>query len=176
MSVNNHSRCIEYDGELGYPDLRCDECKKREQPPIQPAGDVVDDTISAMIATYREDESGKFKPVRDRMTDAYQVARAQVIAERDAQWEKATREMFTEFPDLFQCADVDETVKCLRARLAQADKPRTPAERVTVKNTERYWIVYRDGEEVVHFHQNIYGEKDAERYAAGLRAELEKAQ
>jgi hypothetical protein len=151
-------------------ELRCLGSTWPEQlcePPVQPAGDVVDDTISAMIATYREDESGKFKPVLDRMTAAYQVARAQVIAERDARWEKAVRDTWHEMPVHLRDHGPDFSAKT-RARLAQADKPRTvTVEYVSASNTFGY-TVFVDHEENALF----TCKKDAERYAAGLRAEI----
>jgi hypothetical protein len=150
------------------------------QPPVQPAGNVVDDTISAMITTYREDESGKFKPVRDRMTDAYQVARAQVIAEAlDAVSKIDIGKPIGAVNPIGWAAGWNsashwwrEKIKEIRARLAQADKPRTPAERVEVARVKLtgHWAVYQDGLRIAD--ADFIHKHNAERYAAGLRAEI----
>jgi hypothetical protein len=158
-----------------------------EHPPVQPAGDVVDDTISATIATYREDESGKFKPVRDRMTDAYQVARAQVIAEAlDAVSKIDIGKPIGAVNPIYEDGWAAgwnnashwwrEKIKELRARLAQSDKPRTPAERVTIHEAPDRFTIVLDGSFEAELPQPGYCRKDAERYATGLRAELEKTQ
>jgi hypothetical protein len=140
-----------------------------EQPPVRPA-DVVDDTISAMIATYREDESGKFKPVRDRMTAAYQVARAQVIAEAlDAVSKIDIGKPIGAVNPIYEDGWAAgwnnashwwrEKIKELRARLAQADKPRTKQERVEAILLAQTW-------------ENM----NTSKLAAEIIAELEKAQ
>lgn len=64
---------------------------------------------------------------------------------------------------------VEAVIANRRARLAPAKK-----ERVTVGETSGHWIVYRDGEEVSYLSRTIYARIDAERYAAGLRAEIRK--
>ena len=59
---------------------------------------------------------------------------------------------------------------------AQADKPRTPAERVRLaerSNGDHLDVMLDDHPQ---FTFEMYDRKHAERYAAGLRAELEKAQ
>jgi hypothetical protein len=41
--------CIEYDGEMGYPDNRCERCKQRDTPAQPPAG-----MVERMVEKYAE--------------------------------------------------------------------------------------------------------------------------
>jgi hypothetical protein len=128
--------------------VRTHPTKRGEQPPTQPdAGQ--GDVVERMLA-----EGYKHRDDRERMTAAYAVARTEVIAERDAQWEKAI------YAESASHGWIVARMDDVRARLAQADKPRTPAERVGA-------ILKR------------FGMCNAEAYpklAAEILAELEKAQ
>jgi hypothetical protein len=146
--------------------VRTHPTKRGEQPPTQPdAGQ--GDVVERMLA-----EGYKHRDDRERMTAAYAVARTEVIAERDAQWEKAVQ---TEISSNYGVSEHDQTVFLpnVRARLAQADKPRAPAERVTIKLVSYptigdRWQVLLDGKIDDAFGEEI----TAKRYAAGLRAEI----
>jgi hypothetical protein len=41
--------CIEYDGEMGYPDNRCEQCKQHDTPAQPPAG-----MVERMVEKYAE--------------------------------------------------------------------------------------------------------------------------
>jgi hypothetical protein len=151
-------------------------CTCDPEPPAQP--DAGRDVVERMYKVFNRSRVGwtdenKYALSINAMTAAYQVA----IAERDAQWEKAICE---ETPIKLTVEDIDKLIKVIRARLAQDDKPRTPAERVTIENryhdqTNNAWIVMLDGAYVFGGNSGMgIRRKDAERYAAGLRAELEK--
>jgi hypothetical protein len=156
------------------------------EPPVQPAGDV----IAEMYAAYVD--SGQQVCSMKGMTAAYQVARAQVIDEAlgpvtgDDQRAACDVYMGSDFVGIVGSEDyrayhrkvAESVINNRRARLAQADKPRTPAERVTVERmgASEHVFVDLDGVPVYQFDGEDDAFKHAERYAAGLRAELEKAQ
>jgi hypothetical protein len=130
------------------------------------------DVVERMLAAWYGDTEGLLpwdKLQLDAMTAAYQVARAQIIAEAladvtDDEWGKAspeTRAYYNRF--------LTERKNRL---LAQADKPRTRVEIVKDEDTNDCYDVYLDGRR----QHTFCGMEHAERYAAGLRAELEKAQ
>jgi hypothetical protein len=158
---------------MGLDEFMRDRLAEREGTPVQPEGDVVERMLQAYDGAKDQDFNASPSERRSCMTAAYQVARAQVIAEAlaevtDDEWGKArpeTRMFYNRF--------LSERRNRL---LAQADKPRTPAERVTIKLVSYptigdRWQVLLDGKIDDAFGEEI----TAKRYAAGLRAELEKA-
>jgi hypothetical protein len=147
-----------------------DRLAEREEPPVQPAGDVVE----RMRDAYYTQAHGipEFKEVDvNGMTAAYQVARMQVIAEAlDAVSKIDIGKPIGAVNPIYEDGWAAgwnnashwwrEKIKELRARLAQADKPRTKQECVEA-------ILKR------------FGMCNAEAYpklAAEIIAELEKAQ
>jgi hypothetical protein len=132
----------------------------------QPVGDVVESPLRVRGGTLQDFKAACTAPIsQESAKKMVQLA----IAERDAQWEKAVHHQWP----LHNHADAKLFVEYLRTEFAQADKPRTPAERVTIAQDHLgVWCVFLDGT-----CENIFcTRKGAERYAAGLRAELEKAQ
>jgi hypothetical protein len=93
------------------------------------------------------------------------------LAERDAQWKTAVLDAYLHRGNN---PPASEFIADIASRLAQTDKPRTPAERVTVDcDAVDQWYVTLDG---AVRPAKFTNKRDAGYYAAGLRAELEKAQ
>ncbi len=134
-----------------------------------------DTIIEKMIIAYdsAKDQDFNASPSERRccMAAAYRVGRAQVITERDAHWGKAIDNflrycMFA--PDM--CKDM---LSDIQSRLAQIDKLLSPEERVTIREDNIWFLVQLDGQRNgPAFNRKI----DAERYAIGLRKELETKQ
>jgi hypothetical protein len=145
-----------------HPIMRCPE----RAPDARAQGDVVE----RMLAAWHEQLMLTNQP--DAMTAAYAVARAEVIARLAStlriRLNNHLIEMKPEHDDSI-CGfnEAQEIVnEALKDALAQADKPRS---RVTVVGA----IVFVDGKEYAVF-KGHDSHEPAERYAAGLRAELEK--
>jgi hypothetical protein len=139
-----------------------DRLAEREEPPVQPAGDVVE----RMRDAYYMQAHGipEFKEVDvNGMTAAYQVARAQVIAEalsEPSREEIAMHDKVNGGHRPLHWPDINWYLAYRRQTLTQADKPCTKQERV---------------EEIL----KRFGMCNAEAYpklAAEIVAELEKAQ
>jgi hypothetical protein len=221
---------------LGSACGHCEKCKwEQEQPPVQPAGDVV----QRMVEAYVLNSERYHVVITKGMRAAYQVAREQIIAERDKQWEEAIKDEIDSYHSSAAIHQYD-FLKNIRARLSapveRVTGPNTmqqpsyrigldkvidqrnrivsldipdpncsqlrdeltlafdilvqvlaehvpmmaetvgvsakPVERVTVCETKFDWVVGTANNSITVFPKDSYSRVVAERYAAGLRAEI----
>jgi hypothetical protein len=179
---------------------------EREQPPVQPAGDV-DDYVAWLcwrgndshrhLVLCDSDADGAFKVYRKPKGNREFIGtlRARLMAPFDCPWNGLVRDITAADETSGELCDPTAVMQaliasiCERAYLdhsfperqhsgllglfAQADRPRTPAERVTIKLVSYptigdRWQVLLDGKIDDAFGEEI----TAKRYAAGLRAEI----
>lgn len=135
-----------------------------------PSGDVVAQMLEAWYETAGK-ATADFSETRQKecMTAAYNVACADLLEHPPAEWlERIDKAIVSSCYDYGEIGMIEpnELANKVRARLTTK-----PVERVTVEHTkEGGWCVRKDGLDLATF---IWSE-DAERYAAGLRAELAK--
>jgi hypothetical protein len=175
---------------------------EREQPPVQPAGDV-DDYVAWLcwrgndshrhLVLCDSDADGAFKVYRKPKGNREFIGtlRARLMAPFDCPWNGLVRDITAADETSGELCDPTAVMQaliasiCERAYLdhsfperqhsgllglfAQADKPRTRVEIVKDEDTNDCYDVYLDG----RMQHTFCGMEHAERYAAGLRAELE---
>lgn len=164
---------------VGTP-LRCERCGKeveRTSPaesaqPSEPAGLVERMLMTFLDAAKREHYVGTKSRNEDlaAMTAALAVARADWEAEARKREEELLAPLAEgEYYRTCSRCGTDAINNLLASRRARLGRKK---ERVTVGATGGHWIVYDNGVEVFHLSRTSYTKQDAERYAAGLRAEL----
>jgi hypothetical protein len=174
---------------------------EREQPPVQPAGDV-DDYLAWLcwrgndshrhLVLCDSDADGAFKVYRKPKGNREFIGtlRARLMAPFDCPWNGLVRDITAADETSGELCDPTAVMQaliasiCERAYLdhsfperqhsgllglfAQADKPRTRVEIVKDEDTNDCYDVYLDG----RMQHTFCGKEHAERYAAGLRAEI----
>jgi hypothetical protein len=174
---------------------------EREQPPVQPAGDV-DDYVAWLcwrgndshrhLVLCDSDADGAFKVYRKPKGNREFIGtlRARLMAPFDCPWNGLVRDITAADETSGELCDPTAVMQaliasiCERAYLdhsfperqhsgllglfAQADKPRTRVEIVKDEDTNDCYDVYLDG----RMQHTFCGKEHAERYAAGLRAEI----
>jgi hypothetical protein len=174
---------------------------EREQPPVQPAGDV-DDYVAWLcwrgndshrhLVLCDSDADGAFKIYRKPKGNREFIGtlRARLMAPFDCPWNGLVRDITAADETSGELCDPTAVMQaliasiCERAYLdhsfperqhsgllglfAQADKPRTRVEIVKDEDTNDCYDVYLDG----RMQHTFCGKEHAERYAAGLRAEI----
>jgi hypothetical protein len=171
-AVISQCRCAEPNKQVKYV-VGCPKCTP-SQPPVQPVGDVAEPPLRVRGGTLQNFKDACTAPIsQESAKKMVQLA----IAERDAQWEKALQVQYDQSAAHFNIAAY---IASVRARLAQADKPRTPAERIFIRQFSDGNYAYTievDGTSVAYVIRSPYGvdadKKTADAVAAGLRAELE---
>jgi hypothetical protein len=195
--------CVECGATITSSDPTATTCHAhaKEQPPVQPAGDV-DDYVAWLcwrgndshrhLVLCDSDADGAFKIYRKPKGNREFIGtlRARLMAPFDCPWNGLVRDITAADETSGELCDPTAVMQaliasiCERAYLdhsfperqhsgllglfAQADKPRTRVEIVKDEDTNDCYDVYLDG----RMQHTFCGKEHAERYAAGLRAEI----
>jgi hypothetical protein len=143
------------------------------EPSHAPSGDVIDRMCAAW---FEMDNEPLLRRRKDQMTAAYNVARAHMLAhppaewmkKRDAEWDAAIRTISEREHASMLGKKIGYDARALLVTVQTQE--RMTVEVKAVKNTETLYEVHAGDSHVF----TSADERDAERYAAGLRAELER--